>query len=97
MLTAWHHYLESLEAISQDDLTRDLFLRMAWLSQRGSLQPFLAELEHDDDLDENTKGTLTELAEDPSFLLAVEDYVKKTEIVHYAAGRPLQSARSAGD
>ena len=82
MLTAWHHDLESLEAISQDDLTRDLFLRMAWLSQRGSLQPFLAELEHDEDLDENTKGTLTELAEDPSFLLAVEDYVKKTEIVH---------------
>jgi hypothetical protein len=25
---------------------------------------------------------VTELAEDPNFLLAVEDYVKKTEISH---------------
>jgi hypothetical protein len=79
---AWLQDLESLEAISQDDLTRDLFLRMAWLSQRGSLQPFLVELQDDDDLDEGTKGTLTEIAGDPSFLLAVEDYVQKTQIVH---------------
>jgi hypothetical protein len=82
MVTAWHHDLESLEAISQDDVTRDLFLRMAWLSQRGSLKPFLVELQDDDDLDEGTKDTLTEIADDPSFLLAVEDYVKRTEIVH---------------
>jgi len=82
MLAQWHQDLESLEAISQDDVTRDLFLRMAWLSQRGGLQPFLVELQHDDDLDEGTKGTLTEIAEDPSFLLAVEDYVNKTQIVH---------------
>jgi hypothetical protein len=79
---AWLQDLESLEAISQDDLTRDLFLKMAWLSQRGSLQPFLVELQDDDDLDEGTKGTLTEIAGDPSFLLAVEDYVQKTQIVH---------------
>jgi hypothetical protein len=82
MVTAWHHDLESLEAISQDDVTRDLFLRMARLSQRGSLKPFLVELQDDDDLDEGTKDTLTEIADDPSFLLAVEDYVKRTEIVH---------------
>jgi hypothetical protein len=82
MVTAWHHDLESLEAISQDDVTRDLFLRMARLSQRGSLKPFLVELQDDDDLDEGTKDTLTEIADDSSFLLAVEDYVKKTEIVH---------------
>jgi hypothetical protein len=82
MVTAWNHDLESLEAISQDDLTRDLFLRMAWLSQRGSLKPFLVELQDDDDLDEGSKDTLTEIADDPSFLLAVEDYVKRTEIVH---------------
>jgi len=25
---------------------------------------------------------LTEIAEDPTFLLAVEDYVQKTQIVH---------------
>ena len=30
----------------------------------------------------STKGMVTELAEDPTFLLAVEDYVKKTEISH---------------
>jgi hypothetical protein len=82
MLATWLQDLESLEAISQDDLTRDLFLKMASLSQEDRLQPFLVELQHDDDLDDQTKGMLTELAEDPSFLLAVEDYVKKTQIVH---------------
>jgi hypothetical protein len=82
MLDTWHQDLESLEAISQDELTRDLFLKMAWLSQKDGLQPFLSELEHDDDLDEGTKGMLTELAEDPTFLLAVEDYVTKTQIEH---------------
>ena len=82
MLRTWLQDLESLEAISQDDTTRDLFLRMAWLSQEDRLQPFLFELQHDDDLDDATKGMLMELAEDPAFLLAVEDYLKKTEIFH---------------
>ena len=82
MLRTWLEDLESLEAISQDDATRDLFLRMAWLSREDRLQPFLSELQHDDDLDDATKGMLTELAEDPTFLLAVEDYVKKTQIIH---------------
>ena len=82
MLRTWPQDLESLEAISQDDTTRDLFLRMAWLSREDRLQPFLFELQHDDDLDDSTKGMLTEIAEDPTFLLAVEDYVKKTEISH---------------
>jgi len=82
MLRTWLQDLESLEAISQDDTTRDLFLRMAWLSQEDRLQPFLFELQHDDELDDPTKGMLTELAEDPTFLLAVEDYVEKTQIVH---------------
>ena len=82
MLATWLQDLESLEAISQDDATRDLFLRMAWLSQEDRLQPFLFELQRDDDLDDSTKGMLTEIAEDPTFLLAVEDYVQKTQIVH---------------
>ena len=82
MLAAWLRDLESLEAISQDDKTRDLFLRMAWLSQEDRLQPFLFELQRDDDLDDSTKGMLVEIAEDPTFLLAVEDYVQKTQIVH---------------
>jgi len=82
MLVTWLQDLESLEAISQDDATRDLFLRMAWLSQEDRLQPFLSELQQDDDLDDSTKGMVTELAEDKTFLLAVEDYVQKTQIVH---------------
>jgi hypothetical protein len=82
MLAAWLNDLESLEAISQDDLTRGLFLKMASLSQTDRLQPFLFELEHDEELDEVTKGMLAEIAEDPTFLLAVEDYVQKTQIVH---------------
>jgi len=82
MLAAWHQDLESLEAISQDDLTRDLFLKMASLSQRDRLQPFLSELQRDEEVDEATKGMLAEIAEDPTFLLAVEDYVQKTLIAH---------------
>jgi len=82
MLATWLQDLESLEAISQDDATRDLCLRMASMSQEDRLQPFLSEIQDDDDLDDQTKGMLTELAEDRSFLLAVEDYVKKTEINH---------------
>jgi hypothetical protein len=81
-LPGWHADLESLEAISQDGLTRDLVLRMSALSQTGSLRPFLVELEHDSDLDDMTKGMLEEIARDPAFLLAVEDYLRSTEILH---------------
>jgi hypothetical protein len=82
MLATWLQDLESLEAISQDDLTRDLFLRMAWLSQSGRLQPFLSELQDADDLDTETKDTLAEIAGDESFLLVVDDYLKRTRIFH---------------
>ena len=82
MLPTWHQDLESFEAISQDDLTRDLVLRMSALSQAGSLGPFLFELAQDGELDDATKTTLQEIAEDPSFLLAVEDYLHRTEIFH---------------
>jgi hypothetical protein len=74
--------LESFEAIRQDDVTCDLVLRMSALSQAGKLGPFLFELAHDADLDDLTKGTLVEIANDESFLLAVEDYLVRTEIVH---------------
>jgi hypothetical protein len=82
MLHGWHQNLEGFEAISQDDLMRDLVLRMSALSQSGSLAPFLVELAHDGDLDDATKITLQEIASDPAFLLAVEDYVHRTEILH---------------
>jgi hypothetical protein len=82
MLPSWHQDLESLEAISQDDITRDLVLRMSAMSQDGSLGPFLFELSRDSELDDMTKSTLAEIAEDPEFLLAVEDYLHRTEILH---------------
>ena len=82
MLLSLHANLESFEAIKQDDLTRDLVLRMSALSQAGKLGPFLFEVAQDDDLDDTTKGRLAELAHDESFLLAVEDYLHRTEIVH---------------
>jgi hypothetical protein len=78
----WLEDIESLEAISQDDDTRKLFLRMAHLSQNGRLQPFLRELDADRELDDETKGTLAELAQDETFLHAVEDYVRRTRALH---------------
>jgi hypothetical protein len=78
----WLQDIESLEAISQDEDTRKLFLRMAYLSQNGRLQPFLRELEDDRELDDHTKETLAELACDDSFLHAVEDYVHRTSALH---------------
>ena len=82
MVGLWLQDIESLEAISRDDDTRELFLRMARLSQHGRLQPFLRELARDRDLDAETKDTLSELAQDESFLHAVEDYVRRTRAVH---------------
>jgi hypothetical protein len=74
--------IESLEAISQDAHTRELFLRMAQLSQNGRLRPFLRELEDDRDLDPETKSTLAEIAQDRTFLHAVEDYMLRTRSRH---------------
>jgi hypothetical protein len=82
MLPTWHRDLESFEAISQDDLTKNLVLQMAALEQAGKLGPFLFELAADDELDDTTKGRVVEIAQDPSFLFAVEDYVQRTEIFH---------------
>ena len=78
----WLQDIESLEAISQDEDSRNLFLRMAHMSQSGRLGPFLNELERDRDLDDEMKGTLAELASDESFLHAVEDYVRRTRALH---------------
>ena len=71
-----------LEAISQDDDTRDLFLRMAHLSRDGQLAPFLQELVHDQELDAETTAAFTELATDSRFLRAVEEYVVNTQRLH---------------
>jgi hypothetical protein len=82
MLGLWMHEMESLEAISQDDEARQIFLRMAALSRDGQMGSFLTELARDEDLDDETKGTLRELAEDNTFLLAVEDYLERTQQLH---------------
>jgi hypothetical protein len=74
--------LESLEAITQDDGTRDVVLRMAQLSSRGSLVPFLVELGCDQELDAATKATCAELASDVWFLHVVEDYIHRTHLLH---------------
>ena len=50
MLGLWlNHDMESLEAISQDDEAKRIFLRMAALSQDGRMGSFLTELAHDED------------------------------------------------
>jgi hypothetical protein len=82
MLGLWLNDMESLEAISQDDEARRIFLRMAALSRDGQMNNFLTELARDEDLDDETKGTLKELAEDGTFLLAVEDYLQRTTVLH---------------
>jgi len=82
MLGLWLQDLESLEAISQNDDARRIFLKMAAMSQTGQLGSFLHELAYDDELDDDTKGTLAEIAKDRSFLLAVEDYLRRTDHLH---------------
>ena len=82
MLNLWLQDLESLEAISQDDDARQIFLRMAAMSQTGRTSTLVTEIARDDDLDDEMKGTLTELARDRSFLLAFEDYLEQTRRIH---------------
>ena len=82
MLGLWLDDMESLEAISQDDEAKRIFLRMAAMSRDGRMNNFLAEVAHDEDLDDETKGTLKELAEDAAFLLALEDYLQRTTVLH---------------
>jgi hypothetical protein len=82
MLGLWLHEMESLEAISQDDEAKRIFLRMAALSRDGQMGSFLSELARDEEIDDETKGTLRELAQDNTFLLAVEDYLHRTQELH---------------
>src|ERR671932_34245 len=56
----WLQDIESLEAISQNDDARKIFLKMAAMSQAGQMNTFLHELQLDGELDDDTKGTLTE-------------------------------------
>ena len=83
MLALWqNHDLESLEAISQNEDARRIFLKMASMSESGKLPQFLNQLAVDPELDDEVKGTLTELALDRTFLLAVDDYLRRTQRFH---------------
>jgi hypothetical protein len=82
MVGLWLNDMESLEAISQDDEARRIFLRMAAMSRDGKMGSFLTELARDEELDDETKGTLEELAQNSAFLLVVEDYLARTDIFH---------------
>jgi hypothetical protein len=82
MVGEWLSDIESLEAITQDDTTCALVLRMAAMSRSGTLRPFIADLRHDEELDDATKGTIAEIASDEGFLRAVEDYVSRTQRLH---------------
>ena len=55
---------------------------MAALSQDGRLGPLLHELAHDDELDDELKGTLDAIAGDESFLLVVQEYLRRTQVLH---------------
>jgi hypothetical protein len=82
MQPPWVQDLESLEAINQDQAVRQLVLRMAGLARGGRLGGFIAAVDSDDDLDQETKDTVLELAGDETFLLAAEDYLRATRYYH---------------
>jgi hypothetical protein len=82
MPAPWVQDLESLEAINQDAAVRQLVLRMAGLARGGRLGGFIAAVDSDAELDEETKETVLELASDESFLLAAEDYLLATRYLH---------------
>ena len=78
----WLDDIESLEAISQNEEARRIFLRMAALAQSGRTPSFVVEVALDGVLDAVTKGRLVELAQDETFLLAVEEYLVRTHRLH---------------
>lgn len=82
MLDPWLQDIESLEAISQDADTRRILLKMAAITRAGGMGAFLDRLAADDEVDDETKGKLTELGSDPAFLLALEDYLCRTQRFH---------------
>ena len=72
--------LEALEALNHE-ATRQIVLRMAGLARGGQLPGFIAAVDRDPELDEETKREVLELA-DESFLLAAEDYLRRTRNFH---------------
>jgi len=77
-----HEDIEAFEAISQDDDMRRIFLRLSALARGGSLPTFLNELALERGLDDETKDQVFEIASEPTFLLAVEDYLRRSHRVY---------------
>ena len=82
MLDRRPHDLEPLEALNQDEASRQIVLRMAGLARDGRLPGFIAAIDRDPELDDETKESLFELARSESFLLAAEDYLRQTRRYH---------------
>ncbi len=78
----WLQDIESFERVSQDEISRRLLLHMAQLSREGRLAPFVRAFAQDTHFDEETRLAIAELAEDETFLLAVEDYLGRTRRFH---------------
>jgi hypothetical protein len=95
MFGEWLEDLEELEAISQDTEARAIFSRMAAMSQEGRLESFLLELAGTPELDEFTKGTLSEIAKDEAFLLTVDDYLHRTQVCTSASAQSHPPLRHA--
>jgi hypothetical protein len=74
--------LEALETVSQNVEARDLFLRMAHLSGSGALSRFLFELSENEEIDAETKKLFAEIAQDRTFLIALDEYVYLTRLFH---------------
>ena len=74
--------LESLEAINQDAAVRQIILRMAGLARGGRIEGFIAAVDSDADLDDETKANVLELARDEMFLYAAEEYLRSTRRLH---------------
>ena len=78
----WLLDIESFEQVSQDETSRRLVLRMAQLHREGRLEPFVNEVAYDPNCDDDTRAAITELASDQAFLLAVENYLRSTCVIH---------------
>ena len=77
----WLRDIESFERVSQDSFASRLVLRLAQLSREGRLIPFVTEVA-DSDLDLEMREAIAELARDETFLLAVEEYLGRTAVLH---------------
>ena len=59
-----------------------MLLRLAAIAQTGRTDAFLLELAVDEQLGEETKSALREIAGDSTFLDAVQDYFRHTRTLH---------------